>query len=255
MALEHTRLNAGYSDNYVKLFQERFEDTGYSLCMYITLKRAGGMLLARETVNDNRLGFYENLGIPEDKVIGLKQVHSKRVYVLSADDEIPGLKDGGLEGDGIVTADKALYLTVTTADCLPIFLVDQKTGVFGIVHSGWKGTGIAVNAVERMHGEYGIRFKNIKAVIGPGIGSCCYSVDRERAALFRKNWGNRSVLKKNGNCCLDLKTVNAHLLLKKGVEDITIFDDCTSCNPLLGSYRREGKHAFTRMLALIGYFK
>ena len=51
-------------------------------------------------------------------------------------------------GDGIITQNRGLLTVVTVADCVPVFLFDSESGFFGVVHSGWKGTGIVKNAVQ-----------------------------------------------------------------------------------------------------------
>ena len=67
---------------------------------------------------------------------------------------------------------------------LPIFLVDPVTGAFGLVHSGWKGTGIVHAALESMMAAFGTDPRDVSVTIGPGIGPCCYRVPEERARVF-----------------------------------------------------------------------
>jgi polyphenol oxidase len=153
----------------------------------------------------------------------------------------------------MVTDRAELLLTITVADCLPIYLVDRRTGAFALVHSGWKGTGIVVEAVRTMASVYGTRAADLAVTIGPGIGACCYTVPDERYELFRARFGPEAVQRgPDGSCRLDLRAANELLLEREGVERVTTITDCTSCNPLLGSFRREGPAAFTRMLAFIG---
>jgi copper oxidase (laccase) domain-containing protein len=120
------------------------------------------------------------------------------------------------------------------------------------VHSGWKGTGIVVEAVRAMTIEFGSRAADIAVTIGPGIGPCCYTVPIERHEQFRADFGDRAVQRGlDGSFRLDLRAANAALLEREGVGQVSIVADCTSCNPQLGSFRREGP-GFTRMLAFIG---
>jgi YfiH family protein len=222
----------------------------------ISLTRAGDMGLARRG-DPTRRGdprcratLLVALGVEPGRVRCVRQVHSRTVVRMDGS-ESPGSPLA--EADGMVTDRPDLLLTVTVADCLPIFLADRRTGAFGLVHSGWKGTGIVVEAVRMMVSAYGTRIADLAVTIGPGIGPCCYTVPDERCERFQAEFGPCAVQRSHdGSSRLDLRAANAVLLEREGVEEVTIISDCTSCNPLLGSFRREGAAAFTRMLAFIG---
>ena len=192
------------------------------------------LLIRREKIDAHRL------------VTGNQQ-HTQAVKVV----ETPGYRAEAT--DGFVTANHLLILGVTVADCLPIFLHDRVTHAFGIVHSGWKGTGIVTKAVEAMAREFGSSAADIVALIGPGIGVCCYSVDEKRAGLFASLYAG-STTNRDGVFYLDLKKANRGLLLESGVETIFDVDLCTCCSLQFGSFRREQAASYTRMLAVMGYF-
>jgi YfiH family protein len=139
------------------------------------------------------------------------------------------------------------------ADCLPVFLFDTRTDAFGIVHSGWKGTGIAECAIGLLKERWGTEPKDVTAVLGPCIGPCCYQVDAGRAACFEKEFGQESVRKSGGTFFLDLKAANIKILSEAGVRNIAVCLDCTFTDERLGSYRREVQ-GYTRMIALVGAF-
>jgi YfiH family protein len=184
--------------------------------------------------------------------------------------------------------DKGLCLSVTAADCLPVFLLDTEGGGFGILHSGWKGTGIVSRALALMESCWHARPERVAAILGPCIRSCCYRVNRDRAQAFEAEFGGPGgtyplgpVARKlagageicrqdtfgetppsgesapgngfSGEFFLDLQAANARLLADAGVRDIAVCQDCTFTDPRLGSFRREGA-AYTRMAALIGRF-
>ncbi len=216
----------------------------------ISLLPAGDMALSRRAAFPDRARFLAALGVPADRVFALRQVHSRRVVVLA------GLAPQDLEAteaDGMLSDRQDVLLTVTVADCLPIVLVDTRRGVFGIVHSGWKGTGIAAEAVRLMRESFGTRPPDIAVTIGPGIGACCYRVPGERAALFEAEHGPGTVVYgADGTPRLDLRAANVALLERAGVENIAVASDCTCCTPDLASFRRQGAAQFTLMLAYVG---
>lgn len=209
-------------------------------------KRETWRLLAGQI--PDRARFLDSLGTPSDRVYSVHQVHSKNVILV--DDQDPKSLEAA-EADGLVTSRRDVLLTVTVADCLPIFLVDERTGAFGLVHSGWKGTGIVMEALRVMAEAFGTRPSDVTAAIGPGIGPCCYTVPQERYERFRAELGEHAVVRGSGDFRLDLKAANARLIESTGVERVFVTADCTCCSPALGSFRREGK-GFRRMLAFIG---
>ncbi|MDR0322720.1 MAG: polyphenol oxidase family protein [Treponema sp.] len=174
-----------------------------------------------------------------------------------------------VSADGMVCGDQDIALCVTVADCLPVFLLDTESGMFGLVHSGWKGTGIVLQALERMRKIGGTRVEAVAAILGPCIGSCCYRVDAQRAFAFEKEFGvvasaatfesmqeNAPPVTRREQCpdgpvwYLDLKAANVRLLADAGVRNIAVCGDCTFTDTRLGSFRREGQD-FTHMAAMI----
>ena len=208
----------------------------------VSSRFAGGM--KNEAHNKNRLALFSKLGLEAANVYGLKQIHSRTV--LAVDNNNPPL----IDADGMVTQDRSIALSVTVADCLPVFLLDTQTGAFALVHSGWKGTGIAVNAVNLMKELFAATTGDVAAVLGPCIGPCCYKVDAERFCLFEKEFGTESARKSGEDFFLDLKAANIKLLANIGVKNIAVCQDCTFCDERLGSFRREGAD-FTHMAALV----
>jgi YfiH family protein len=216
---------------------------------WISLKRAGDMGGSYQRDNPRRIRYLRSLGFrPERPVYSCRQTHSQRVVVVT-DQQAGALSE--IEADGLLTSRRDAVLAVTVADCLPIYLVDMEHGAFALLHSGWRGTGIVVRALQRMAEEYGSRPSQIAASIGPGIGVCCYRVEQDRCRDFERRFGEKSVRKKENTCFLDLAAANTQLLKRSGVETIHLCRNCTACTPQLSSYRRDGP-AFAHMLACIG---
>ena len=217
----------------------------------LSLAAAGDMALSRRAAAPYHAAYLARHGAPPLVPCALRQVHSRQVICIDAADG-PGTGGAGLvEADGMVTARDDLLLTVTVADCLPLILVDMATGAFGLVHSGWKGTGIVVEAIRLMGERFGTRARDLRVTIGPGIGPCCYTVPRDRADGFAASFGASSVVGEE-RPRLDLRAANVTLLQRAGVRDITVVRECTSCTPSLGSFRRQGPEAYTLMLAWVG---
>ncbi|MBI3209302.1 MAG: peptidoglycan editing factor PgeF [Candidatus Solibacter usitatus] len=116
------------------------------------------------------------------RVAILRQMHSD--IVVRVDDQ----KGFSGEGDAMITDKRGVYLTVRTADCVPILIADPVRRAVAAVHAGWRGAAaeIAVKTVRRMQQEYGCNIADLEVLIGPGIGKCCYEVGPEVAARFAR---------------------------------------------------------------------
>jgi len=157
-----------------------------------------------------------------------------------------------LEYDALITNSPNRYLGIQTADCLPIFIVDQKRKVIAAAHAGREGTALHITAkvIEKMKGEFGCSSKDLLIAIGPSIGSCCYEID-ERA--FHSEWKPFSVSNGNGKWMVDLAQINIAQMKKEEIREEQIFwtNLCTHCyGDLFFSYRREGRTG--RQLSFIG---
>jgi len=195
-----------------------------------------------------RAEFLRSAGLEGYRVYACRQVHSQAVLAVGG--QSPEELDR-LQADGLVTDRPGVLLTATVADCLPIYLADPRRGVIGLLHSGFRGTGIVEQAVTLLEQAYGCAPRDLWVTIGPGIGSCCYRVDGERAALFRSRFGECAVRRQGEHPHLDLRAANLALLARLGVRRVTVVRDCTACAPQLASFRRDGA-PFVRMLAFIG---
>ena len=242
--IEYIPLNTAVEKDYVEIPVEG-STCGFGIQAMLSLRRRGDMAPQSHA----RHSFLSKVRIDQDRVVHIRQIHSKRVFVVT---QLQGTDLKDKQGDGLITQLRDAILSVTVADCLPIFLLDKKNGCFGILHSGWKGTGIVAQAIHFMQKEFGTTESALRVILGPGIGACCYRVDKERYRLFLERYGCSSVKEKSGEYYLDLRGANIAILSHSCVEDIAVIEDCTSCNSLLGSFRREGQSSFTKMLALVG---
>jgi copper oxidase (laccase) domain-containing protein len=81
--------------------------------------------------------------------------------------------------DALITREKNLSLVVRVADCGPVWIHCEKTGVIGLVHSGRKGTeaGVVPATIRRMKEEFGSQPQEMMALLGPCIRPPYYDVD------------------------------------------------------------------------------
>lgn len=104
------------------------------------------------------------------------QVHG--VEVMSLDAGRGWIQVEGI--DGWVTTTPGILLTVTIADCIPVYLVAPGRGV-ALLHAGWRGTAgrILSRGVDRLKAETGCPAPEIVMHCGVGICGSCYEVGSE----------------------------------------------------------------------------
>lgn len=225
----------------------------YPVCA-VTLASAGPMKAGID--DENRARVFHQLGIAPESVVSVQQIHSRIVHIAAA----PSFSDSP-EGDGILAVNTNVVPCISVADCMPIFVFDPVSGCFGVLHSGWKGTGIIQTALELATEEWGAKSENFKVILGPHIRSCCYTIDAERADYFTRVFGpscvtvdpERAALGDQWPYRLSLAEANRLLCLSLGIpaENILDTNECTSCDTVFGSHRREGPGHFTHMAAFI----
>jgi polyphenol oxidase len=137
--------------------------------------------------------------------------------------------------DGLWTEEPGVGMMLVAADCLPIALArtDGARPGLAVLHAGWKGLlgGIVQSGAAALGPD------PLAAVIGPGIGPCCYQVREDVAEPYRAAFPKGIV--RDGR--LDMWSAAEHALREAGCQSVERVDLCTSCHPeLFFSHRRDG---------------
>lgn len=191
--------------------------------------------------------FSKALEINPRHIVKMRQIHSNNVHWVTQ-------KDRGFrinEADGLLTQEKNTYLSVLTADCIPIFIYDKQKNYIGTVHAGWKGIyNEIIKASITQLIFYGSNPMDILIAIGPCIRSCCYNITGQRTGLFDKKY----IYEKNSAYFLDLAKIAKAQLLSVGILSANI-EDCNICtfdnNNKFFSFRKEGEEC-GRFIGIIG---
>jgi len=182
-----------------------------------------------------------------EQFLVVNQVHGDAIFVIKPHGRYFSTRDE-LNYDAIVTSRTDLAICIKTADCVPVFIVDQVKKVIAVVHAGWKGTALEISAkvIRLMQSQYGSQSADILAAIGPSIGKCCYEVDQATADAFRGQNNSDLFLqpgKKKNKWMLDLVEANRRQILEAGVPEnnIEVAVYCTACNQdMFFSHRGSG---------------
>lgn len=210
-----------------------------------------------EHIRENYRRIAQALGCDVNKMVRSQLCHGVRVHEVCTEDFGVGAlaKSTLLDYDGLITNLPGVTLAATFADCVPLYFVDQKHRAIGLAHSGWRGTvdRIAWSMLDAMKKAYGTEPSDVEAAIGPCICGSCYEVGKELKEAFEKDFSG-TIEQETGilfsEICrpseipekylLDLRLANMQSFLKAGVpmNQITVSDICTCCNPeLIFSHR------------------
>ena len=180
-------------------------------------------------------------------VVSIRQVHGTDVLSIHRSLKAGRKFFGG--HDAVLTNQVDALLTVQTADCVPVLLMDASRGVIGAVHAGWRGAvhGIVAKSVRTMVERFDAGLASLHVAIGPSAGPCCYEVDTPVINQLAPDVsGDSTILTRTGPGTgrLDLKKLIRWQAASLGIagDHIHTVDLCTICRPdLFFSYRREGK--------------
>lgn len=177
-------------------------------------------------------------------VVLATQVHGGSVV---AHDQVEGWVQ--LDGhDGHVTRASGVLLTVTVADCVPVFLVDPVQRAIGLLHSGWRGTAVEILrvGVEAMVERFNTRVEDLVMHTGVSICGPCYEVGSEVMS------GCGLPASGVGPWHVDLRAVLADQGTRLGVRNISTSQWCSSHDrPKFYSHRGSGGRD-GRMVAYLG---
>ncbi|MFN2541192.1 MAG: polyphenol oxidase family protein [Chthoniobacterales bacterium] len=158
-------------------------------------------------------------------LLTVEQIHGDKLAIV----DLPIDRDKEFAGcDGLITNQRRIALGIHVADCCAVYILDPNTPAIGLVHSGKKGTALAIvlNAIQKMHERFGSNPAEMVVQLSPCIRPPHYEIDF--AAQIA------------GQC------------RAAGVKQIHDSGVCTACDlDRYYSYRGE-KGKTGRMLALLG---
>lgn len=204
----------------------------------------------RERVEENYRRLAAAVGAPLGALHTVKQVHGDRVLQAQPGEDSQTLRPQQGDADALFTEKAGDWVGVSTADCVPVLLVDPEHQRVAAVHSGWRGTDadISAKAVEALAAR-GSRPERLLVAVGPAIQQCCYVVSPELAKHFATRFGSDVVVAKGDEFRLDLSRAVVLTLRRMGVKvgNMDVLQDCTSCDSSrFFSHRRDsgrtGRH-------------
>jgi len=196
-------------------------------------------------IQQNREHLSNQLGIPNDRLCWLEQVHGQNI--ISAEHHTPPF-----QADGCDTEEINLACIVMTADCLPVLLCNTNGTKVSAIHAGWRGlaSGILTRAIQRFS-----KADNIIAWLGPAISQKHFEVGEDvYQAFVNINTHSKAAFipaKDKGKWMADIYQLARLQLQAAGVVGIYGGDLCTfNDTERFYSYRRDGAQS-GRMASII----
>lgn len=220
----------------------------------------------KEAVIFNRRLIAKALDLPAENMVFAEQVHKDNVVKITANDAGKGLysyETSIPKCDAMYTNEKNIPLTICIADCLPVFIYDEKHHAMAVVHAGWRGVAnfIVHKTIRAMGRDFGTEREDVQVYIGPGIARKSFAVSQDLAEKFEIKFGKDVVSyywKNDLNEAtphVDLSLALVQSLVRFGVPNCNIIASETNTfeDKMAFSYRRDGNK--TGRMGLIAMLK
>ena len=164
----------------------------------------------------------------------LTQIHSPNVLYL------PKKRFDMPKADAWVSNKKGIPLTIKTADCAPVLLADEKAGIIGAAHAGWKGAfqGVIERTILAMI-SLGAELSDISAMVGPCLQKESFETDEKMKGLFPESDFQFFTPKGEGKYLFDFEAYVVSRLKACGISKIQASHVDTYTTPAYNSYRRD----------------
>lgn len=199
----------------------------------------------------NRERFLEKINLSGKDLVSVKSISDCNIEIVTEEHLGNFLENT----DGLITARKNVYLSITVADCLPVIIFDPKKEIIGLLHCGWKGIekNIIEKAVNKMKDTFNSAPQDIVAGIGLGIGTCHFEIKEDLLEKFVSY--PEAFRKEGGKNYMDLKLVVQKKLEQCGIgpENVSVSPGCSYCQPeKYYSFRRDRAAPLKAMIVVAG---
>lgn len=199
----------------------------------------------------NREQYFSELGLDSLKIVSAELVHGNKLIKIDRNN----IQRVIMDCDALISNEPDVVLSITAADCLPIYFYDQNKKVVALAHAGWRGTisNITEKVIASFLNNYASRPEDIEVFIGPHIKFCHFEIRADILDQFKDY--PEYIFKNNGKINIDLAGIISKQLSICGIkkENIMISEECTYCLPnKYFSYRRDNPKELETMIAYIG---
>ena len=139
-----------------------------------------------------------------------------------------GRLDGWLVLDGVdghATSEPGTLLTITVADCVPVYLAAREKGTVALLHAGWRGTagGVLEKGVRLLTERSPVRVTEVIMHCGVSICGDCYEVGYEVAEALGASVQDHAERRR-----VDLRGVLVRQAQEIGIREVTVSPWCSA---------------------------
>lgn len=233
-----------YKNNYCKNNGELKEE-------YLKLKE---IICENSSIKRDNINMYKLALKHSDNIIDIDKLSIEDYHVIQIDDSTT-LYEAKEDADSIITRNSDNILVMPVADCMCIYLVDEKSGVYSLVHSGWRGTilNILPKTIEKLHNDYGSCYSDMKIIISPHILKDSFEIQEDAIGMFEEYIEKEKIdknlaieEKEEGKYYIDLDMLLLNSIKKYNIPEKNIFvsnEDTLSSKDEEGNYKY---HSFRR---------
>jgi len=166
-------------------------------------------------VNSGVNRIFSKRGIKNLGISCLNQVHGSFIYETN--------EAGIYTADGLITSIRNLVIVVKTADCLPLFIIDNRNNKIGVIHMGWR------SAKAGILDSVPVDFKYSYVIAGVGLRKCCYEVGENFLSIEKLS---PFIQKRSRKFYLDIISFVKMTLLQRGLKESNFYDlgMCSFCS-------------------------
>ncbi|GKV55362.1 laccase domain protein YlmD [Sporosarcina sp. NCCP-2222] len=206
-------------------------------------------------VLENRKELADFLQVSIQDFVCANQTHSANFHRVTQLDKGRGAlnnSDAIPDTDALYTYEAGIVLCSFTADCVPVIFYNDKTGLIGVVHSGWQGTvkEITFKLFQHLQQAEQCNLADIHVQIGAALSQEKFEVDEDVYRKFKDlGYADDYMFFKEST---GKYHIDNQLTVKKQCElagipahQITIDRTCTFQDPAGFSYRQDkqcGRH-------------
>ena len=143
-----------------------------------------------KNVKEHRQLLADTLNVSINRFTYVHQHHSDKVMKATINEIGRGQNnfEDGLECDALYTYEKELPLCIFHADCVPIFLINEKASLVGIIHAGFKGTmkHVTYKAMKEILESEKLDIKDFKFYIGPFRQPQSFDIDEATRQVIKE---------------------------------------------------------------------
>lgn len=205
-------------------------------------------------VAENRQRAAAALGVREDRLYYLSQVHGVQLREIVGDEDPRAVLEW--EGDALVSRAPQVACGVRSADCVPVLIGDQSSGAACAVHAGWRG--VAARIVPKTLEALTARLPGARFVvaIGPHISLQAFEVDADVAEALARSSSAAEVVSTGRwpKPHVDMRRILRAQLEEMGLDSSSLDDvqGCTASDPArFFSFRRDGKLSGRHLSAIV----